>query len=64
MARVELKKDTEDEWKRARIDLRKRGIVLTHKKHRKGGYVCFASPQLRTYINLLTDPKAYEQKNH
>ena len=54
MARVEIIPDTEAEWKRARLDLRKRGIILTHRRHSLGGYVCYASPQLRTTINLLT----------
>ena len=46
MARVLIQITTEAEWKDAQVKLREAGIILTHRKHRKGGYVCYASKEL------------------
>ena len=34
-------------WESARIEAAQMGIVLTKRKHKKGGYVCYASKKLR-----------------
>ena len=40
-------------WDEARQDALKVGIILTRRKHRKGGYVCYASAQLRCSLEQL-----------
>ena len=45
MARIKLK--TGVSWEQARDELRMTGIILTHHRHKKGGFVCYASKALR-----------------
>ena len=44
MARVMIE---EGKFEEARKELAKRGIILYNRKHRKGGYVCRASKELK-----------------
>ena len=42
-------------WEQARVDAQNAGIILTKRTHSKGGYVCFASKQLRqSLLQVLT----------
>ena len=51
MARVDIREGVS--WEQARDELAAKGIILTHRMHRKGGYVCKASKALRESMELL-----------
>ena len=38
----------------AREQLKRLGIILTNRRHRKGGYVCYADKQLRQALAAST----------
>lgn len=40
-------------WEQARKEAAQSGIILTHRKHTKGGYVCYASKRLRESFKML-----------
>jgi len=56
MARVIIKEDFE----KARKELASVGIILYNRKHRKGGYVCRASKELRERLQSLIHIEGYE----
>ena len=49
MARLLLNGRT---WEQARDDAQKAGIILTRRPHRKGGFVCRASKELKEALQL------------
>ena len=50
MARIELKEGMT--WEKTQAKLAAEGIILTHRQHRKGGYVCYASKKLRIKMKM------------
>lgn len=41
-------------WEETRTALAQTGIILTHRPHKKGGFVCYASKALRESLRRLT----------
>ena len=50
-------------WEQARADAEKAGIILTKRTHSKGGYVCFASKQLRESLQQVFTLRQLPEKN-
>ena len=48
MARIDIK---EEQFEETRRELAQAGIILYHRKHRKGGFVCRASKNLQKMFN-------------
>lgn len=63
MARVLINITSEEEWKKAQAELHEAGIILTHRQHRKGGYVCYASEELREALNRVHTLRQLPKKN-
>ena len=63
MARVLIDIKNEAEWKKAQTELREAGIILTHRQHRKGGYVCYASEELREALTRVHTLRQLPKKN-
>lgn len=63
MARVLIDIKNEAEWKKAQAELREAGIILTHRQHRKGGYVCYASTELREALTRVHFLRQLPKKN-
>jgi len=59
MARVIIKEDFE----KARKELASVGIILYNRKHRKGGYVCRASKELRERLRSWVNIERYESND-
>ena len=63
MARVLIKITSEADWKKAQAELHEAGIILTHRQHSKGGYVCYASKELTEALNLVHSLRQLPSKN-
>ena len=50
MARVKIKNGY---WEEAREELKARGITLTRRKARDGGYVCYADKKFRAALSEM-----------